>query len=95
VNFCIGAEEFIYPSESITYAGMTIECAKGCGAYDDPDLQKSWSILETAINKTFRSLSVECKSSNYVRLPAKTKKGKQKLPLFCLAWRKNGPGDCF
>lgn len=53
VNFCRGEEEFIYLPESITYAGMTIECTKGCGIYDDSNLLKIWSILESAVNKIF------------------------------------------
>ncbi len=57
-NFCRGEEKFIYPSESITYAGMTIECIEGCGTDADPDLQKIWSILEATVNKTFRDVFV-------------------------------------
>lgn len=53
-NFCEGWEDgCIYPQESITYAGMTIECTEGCGTYDDPKMQKAWRILERGIKDTF------------------------------------------
>lgn len=53
-NFCGGWEDgCIYPPESITYAGMTIECTDGCGTCGDPRMEKAWRILEKATKDTF------------------------------------------
>lgn len=57
-NFCEGQEESTDFSIPITYAGMTIECARGCGVYGDPDLHKIWSILETTTKKLFQTRTV-------------------------------------
>ncbi|PIS02002.1 MAG: hypothetical protein COT85_07620 [Chlamydiae bacterium CG10_big_fil_rev_8_21_14_0_10_42_34] len=53
-SFCEGWEEFTYPKELITYAGMTIECTEGCGTVDDPDMEDIWSILEDTTDEIFR-----------------------------------------
>lgn len=57
-NFCEGQEESTDFSIPITYAGMTIECARGCGMYGDPDLHEIWSILETTTQKLFKIRTV-------------------------------------
>ncbi|MBX7066664.1 MAG: hypothetical protein K1X28_05485 [Parachlamydiales bacterium] len=72
-NFCQGWEVFTYPQEAITYAGMTIKCDKGCGTYDDTNLQHIWSILDHATEEIFHSVMAinAIRDAEFLRSPVR------------------------
>lgn len=50
--------EFFYFQNPITYAGMTIECTRGCGSGEDPDLQKIEHVFASTVGLVFKNCAI-------------------------------------